>query len=247
MAGASAEGEVNHWPAFVDVLTTVIMVVTFLLVIMSAAVMVLSQKAVERFKANYEATHQKDYDKPKDVPETVVAEASKGKQRNAIRSPRDAEDGTSVAELGSVLMSEQAPNGQDRLTIRTRETPDTLKLAVKAEERPDDTKGVRVQTADVLLRVDFEPLAVRYDEDNTRLVNEFLSTRKQPGVTYEIWSWAPQTSSVSEAQRLAFYRAAMTRNLLIRAGIPGASIKTQVRIGDAAAKDGHNVRVVVKP
>ncbi|MCI1757364.1 MAG: hypothetical protein LKM31_17215 [Sphingobium sp.] len=46
MAGASSDGEVNHWPAFVDVLTTVIMVVTFLLVIMSAAVMVLSQRAV---------------------------------------------------------------------------------------------------------------------------------------------------------------------------------------------------------
>lgn len=39
MAGASADGKVNHWPASVDVLTTVIMVVTFLLVIMSAAVM----------------------------------------------------------------------------------------------------------------------------------------------------------------------------------------------------------------
>ena len=47
MAGASAEGEVNHWPAFVDVLTTVIMVVTFLLVIMSAAVMTLSQRAMD--------------------------------------------------------------------------------------------------------------------------------------------------------------------------------------------------------
>ena len=30
MAGASEDGEINVWPAFVDVLTTVIMVVTFL-------------------------------------------------------------------------------------------------------------------------------------------------------------------------------------------------------------------------
>lgn len=50
MAGASADGEVNHWPAFVDVLTTVIMVVTFLLVIMSAAVMQLSQRVIANFK-----------------------------------------------------------------------------------------------------------------------------------------------------------------------------------------------------
>jgi cell division protein FtsB len=50
MAGASADGEQNPWPAFVDVLTTVIMVVTFLLVIMSAAIMSLSQKIVQEVK-----------------------------------------------------------------------------------------------------------------------------------------------------------------------------------------------------
>ena len=58
MAGASSDGEVNHWPAFVDVLTTVIMVVTFLLVIMSSAVMVLSQRAMEKFKKAYAAQQQ---------------------------------------------------------------------------------------------------------------------------------------------------------------------------------------------
>ncbi|AUW59963.1 hypothetical protein C1T17_19690 [Sphingobium sp. SCG-1] len=62
MAGASAEGEVNHWPAFVDVLTTVIMVVTFLLVIMSAAVMVLSQRTLQTVKAQLEAKEHKTAD-----------------------------------------------------------------------------------------------------------------------------------------------------------------------------------------
>ena len=55
MAGASAEGEQNPWPAFVDVLTTVIMVVTFLLVIMSAAVMKLSESVVTEVKQTYNA------------------------------------------------------------------------------------------------------------------------------------------------------------------------------------------------
>ena len=58
MAGASADGEVNHWPAFVDVLTTVIMVVTFLLVIMSAAVMQLSQRVIANFKQQIRTTGQ---------------------------------------------------------------------------------------------------------------------------------------------------------------------------------------------
>lgn len=246
MAGASSEGEVNHWPAFVDVLTTVIMVVTFLLVIMSAAVMVLSQRTLENFKAQIEAKENKS----KDADESKAASASAnspGQQNNRILSPADAEAGTSVAELGSILKSETLINGQEKLTIRTRETPDTMKIKVKAFENADDTKGVEVKTADVLMRVDFDPMAVRYDEANSKQVLSFLNSRKQPGMKYEIWSFAPQTSSISEAQRLAFYRAAMTRNLLIQAGIKPADINTQVRVTDGSSKDGANVRVVLKP
>ncbi|HEX8420563.1 MAG TPA: hypothetical protein VF638_11195 [Sphingomonas sp.] len=245
MAGASAEGEVNHWPAFVDVLTTVIMVVTFLLVIMSAAVMVLSQRMLERAKAQYEQQHTKDAD-PATARDKLVAKG-KAHDTSRIASPADAADGSSIAELGSVLKSETPIDGQDRLTVRTRETPDTLRLAVKADEQAEDSKGVRVQASDVLLRVDFEPLAVRFDSDSEKKVKDFLASRTMTGAVYEIWSSAPQTSSVSEAQRLAFFRAALTRNLLIRAGIPGAEIKTKIRVTDPTSTDGHNVRVVVKP
>lgn len=253
MAGASADGEVNHWPAFVDVLTTVIMVVTFLLVIMSAAVMTLSQRAMEQFKKQLLAEEQHKFDQQmlaKDKAAGKAAQAtaggSPGQQANRIASP-DAETGSSVAELGSILKTETPVNGAERLTIRTRETPDTLKLKVKAMEQADNTKGVEVQTADVLMKLDFDPSAVNYDADSTGKVVAFLKGKARPGVKYEIWSYAPQTSSVSEAQRLAFYRAAMTRNILIKAGISPADILTQVRVTDATSKDGHNVRVVLKP
>lgn len=252
MAGASAEGEVNHWPAFVDVLTTVIMVVTFLLVIMSAAVMTLSQRAMEHFKKQLvaEELHKSDEKKLIETKSASAAERAKGgsegQQANRIVSP-DAETGTSVAELGSILKTETPVNGAEKLSIRTRETPDTLKLKVKALEESNNSKGVEVQTADVLMRVDFDPMAVSYDADNSAKVVAFLKGKARPGLKYEIWSFAPQTSSVSEAQRIAFYRAAMTRNILIKVGIAPADILTQVRVVDASSKDGHNVRVVLKP
>ncbi|MGV3770442.1 MAG: hypothetical protein ACO1NM_10470 [Sphingobium phenoxybenzoativorans] len=248
MAGASSEGEVNHWPAFVDVLTTVIMVVTFLLVIMSAAVMVLSQRTMEHFKKQIEAKEAlgKTGENSADAGAAGGATGgAPGQQNQTIRSP-DAETGSSVAELGSILKSDPV-NGAEKLTIRTRETPDTMKIAVKAMENADDTKGVEVKTADVLLRVDFEPMAVRYDDANAKQVTDFLKSKQRPGMKYEIWSFAPQASSISEAQRLAFYRAAMTRNLLIKAGINPSDVNTQVRVTDPSAKDGHNVRVVLKP
>ena len=242
MAGASADGEVNHWPAFVDVLTTVIMVVTFLLVIMSAAVMQLSQRVIANFKQQMiEQEHRQEKSGKDAKPVTCTPGAA------PVLSPRDAQAGTSVSELGAVLRSPTVTDGAERLSIRTRETPDTLKLQVKAEEQPDDAKGVEVKTADTLLKIGFAPNAATYDDANAARVISFIKSKARPGTKYEIWSFAPQTRSVSEAQRVAFYRAAMTRNLLLRAGLAPTDVTTQVRVSDAASPDGHMVRVVIKP
>ncbi|MBU6265908.1 MAG: hypothetical protein KGN34_00115 [Sphingomonadales bacterium] len=225
MAGASADGEVNHWPAFVDVLTTVIMVVTFMLVIMSAAVMMLSQRAIKRAEQQYMARQAAD---------------------PAAKAKRPAAPG-GVSQLGDVVKAAAPIAGSEPVSILTRETKDTLAIRVKSVEAAENTKGVEVSTSDTLLKVAFEPDAMRYDEDNQSRVLAFLKGKAAPGVTYEVWSFVPQTGSISEAQRLAFYRAAVTRNLLIRAGIAPGTILTQIRITDPRAPDGHMVRVVVKP
>ncbi|MBX9665110.1 hypothetical protein [Novosphingobium sp.] len=242
MAGASADGEVNHWPAFVDVLTTVIMVVTFLLVIMSAAVMQLSQRVIANLKQQMIQQEQQQKKPGKDGKPIACAPGAA-----PVLSPREAEAGTSVSELGAVLRSPTASDGAERLSIRTRDTPETLKLQIKAQEQPDDVRGVEVKTADTLLKIAFAPNAATYDEANSARVIGFLKGKARPGTKYEIWSFAPQTRSVSEAQRIAFYRAAMTRNLLLRAGLAPADVTTQIRVADAASPEGHMVRVVIKP
>lgn len=245
MAGASAEGEVNHWPAFVDVLTTVIMVVTFLLVIMSAAVMMLSQRAVEKARA---AAIAELTGKAPGLMKTKGAASTTGEGANRVSSPADAEEGTSIAQLGSILRSDNPPSTNERLTIRTRDTKDTLAVKVKAVEAPkDDAKGTEVTTAATLVKVAFEPNALTYDHESGNRIVAFLKAHPGADVKYEIWSFAPQTGSISEAQRMAFYRAALTRNLLVRAGIAPAQITTQTRITDPRSADGHMVRVVVKP
>lgn len=229
---ASAEGDGNHWPAFVDVLTAVIMVVIFLLVIMSGAVIMLSKRVVDQVRA--EAQARQHVQVAATVPDPIV-------------SPRQAEDGSSIAELGSVLRQERVVDGDQRLTIRTRETEDTEHVAVKAIEAPaQDNKGVAVRTADTLIDIAFEPVAIKYDEASEAQVVSFLRANPDPNAVYEIWSFTPQTASISEAQRLAFYRAVLTRNLLIRGGVPAARIQTQVRVTDPASGT-HNVRVVIKP
>lgn len=242
MAGASSDGEVNHWPAFVDVLTTVIMVVTFLLVIMSAAVMQLSQRVIANFKQQLEVQDATKQGTRKD-PDQPASKALATGQASPVNAP----DGTSVAELGDVLRSPTPVNGAERLTIRTRDTKDTLAIQVKAVEKADNTKGVEIKTADTLLKIAFAANASNFDDANSARVISFVKSKTSPSVKYEIWSFVPQTGSISEAERMAFYRAAMTRNLLVKAGISPGDILTQIRVTDPSAPDGHMVRVVVKP
>lgn len=79
-----------------------------------------------------------------------------------------------------MLRSPDAIDGAERLTIRTRETPDTLKLQVKAVEQADDTKGVEVKTADTLLKIAFAPTAVTYDDANSGRVVSFVKSKARP-------------------------------------------------------------------
>ena len=233
MAGASEDGEINVWPAFVDVLTTVIMVVTFLLVIMSAAVMSLSQRVIAQLEKKYAAKEQ-----------TAVAATPKAAAH--VPAPK-LPPGRTAFELGDALRSEVPVTAQDPLTIRTRDTKDTLQIAVKALEKPVSSTGSVVTTAATLLKIAFEPTAISYAPDDANKVLAFLRDHADENARYEIWSFAPQSGSISEAQRLAYYRAATTRNLLIRAGIAPANITTQARVNDPASPNDHLVRVVLKP
>jgi outer membrane protein OmpA-like peptidoglycan-associated protein len=243
VAGASSDGEVNHWPAFVDVLTTVIMVVTFLLVIMSAAVMVLSQRVVAQLKTSMAAELAASGKAEGAASDKSAAAAQQKSQGTQI----DAEKGTSVAELGDILRTQNPVTGRDELTIRTRESPDLLKVKVKAMEQPNATTGIEVKTADTLLQIDFEPTAIRYSADNTDAIVKFVEKHANDGMKFEIWALTPQDASLSEAQRIGFYRAAVTRNLLVKAGVKPSNIATQVRVTDLRSKEGHTVRVVIKP
>ncbi|NJS14129.1 MAG: hypothetical protein HC788_05315 [Sphingopyxis sp.] len=52
MGRRSGAAEENHWPGFVDVLSTIVMVVTFLLIIMAIALSVISQNVAKSFIAS---------------------------------------------------------------------------------------------------------------------------------------------------------------------------------------------------
>ncbi len=237
MAGASAEGEQNPWPAFVDVLTTVIMVVTFLLVIMSAAVMQASQAAID------------------EVRESVSAEAMEAAQRRIreleaqiAQMSMGGRDGSSAAAVRAVeLMQLERAEGDLRRQVASRSQDEEGRFIVESQQDEPVEGGELVQSADVLFTLEFEPEAVRVGTDIQEQAAALIQRANiAPGTIIEIWSEAPTTTTVSEAERLAYYRALVARNILIRAGIPATSITAQVRAIESA-EGNHAVRVIVKP
>ena len=248
---AEADEEVNPWPPVGDALSTVLMVVCFLLVIMSAAVMVLSQRIIAEFKAEViqraASDSQSSSQEVAQLQAQLAAAQAQIQQQNIIQSP-DAPQGQSQAQLSTVLRQERIVNARNELTIRTRETENTERVRVAALEEADETAGVEVTAADVLMRVDFEEKAVQFTDEATQQVKQFLQDRAKVGdAKIEIWSFVPQTGSMTEAQRKAFYRAVQTRNLLVKSGIDPKRISTQVRVTDPSDQEGHNVQVVLKP
>jgi hypothetical protein len=252
---SSAEGEINHWPGFVDALTTIIMVVTFLLIILGVAVFVMSKKIVEQVHQTEMRPVPDAKGLPQDIGELQRQLASAQQEIMALKrsnsdlkSPEDAEDGTSIAAQDDLLRQDEKVQGDTRLSIRTRKTDETLKLRVAAEEKPETQTGSDVRVAELLLDIDFEPEAVEFSEPSKLAIKEFLTTRaKEVGTgQIEIWSFAPSTTSVSETQRVAYYRALLMRNLLIERGIPATRIKAQVRVDDQTNR-GHTIKVVLKP
>jgi hypothetical protein len=239
MAGASAEGEQNPWPAFVDVLTTVIMVVTFLLVIMSAAVMQASQAAIDEIRESVSAEAM-------EIAQARIRELEA--QILQMTNGAGATDGTSAAALRAVELTQlQASEGDLRRAVASRSQTEEGRFVVQSEQDEPVEGGNIVQSADVLFTLEFDPEAVRV---GTAVQEQAMALIERadipPGAALEIWSEAPTTSTVSEAERLAYYRALVARNILIRAGIPATSITAQVRAIEAV-EGVHAVRVIVKP
>jgi hypothetical protein len=254
VSGASAEGEVNHWPGFVDALTTIIMVVTFLLIILGATVFILSKKIVEQVRAEKvtESLKKGETSDVKTLSEqlnTARAEIAALKRSvSPLQSPQDAEDGVSVADTDDFLRQEETVKGDTRLSIRTRATDNTKKMRVAAEEAPNAQTGSDVRTAELLLDIDFAPKALDYSPDAIAEIKSFLDDKPAmiKSAKFEIWSFAPGTASVSEAQRVAYYRALKMRNILIEKGVSASRISAQVRVDDQVNR-GHTVKVVLKP
>jgi len=243
-----AEEEANHWPGFVDALSTIVMVITFLLILLGLTLFIMMQKIQSSANASdaQQDTEQSDGPSPALVAQTTSKSASADLQK---QSSPEAPEGRSIPNKSDDLRQEEKIETQDKLTIITRKTEEKVRVKVISPERDTPDAPIVVTSAALSIEVTFSQDATRLDEQAAEQVDNALARKIARGETgqYEIRSIASsKVGSVSDAKRKAYYRALAMRNILLKRGVAANQIQTRVSMAQPGETDDR-VIVVRKP
>lgn len=269
----AAEAEENHWPGFVDALSTIVMVVTFLLIILAIAIFILSQSVAKSYidsqsqqtnMGGGDVNNSEPLDASSSEKGTVESEIVEGAaEAQTISEATAREDGNKSGggdavsvksefelNLGGVLMQEKATDNDTSLTVRSRDIQvEEERIAVASDEVPQETiESVQVKGSSSLITLEFDDVTTRIDEASAMRVQNFLHDNVDDRTgKIAVWSFAASTvGSISEAKRIAYYRGLSARNELMKNGFTTDQIEVHVRVGDT--DDTKNlVRIILVP
>jgi hypothetical protein len=203
----------NYWPGYVDALTSMVQVLAFVMMMLAMAVFVLSQsvskKAVEAIAAAVNAEVKPNSD-IKQMTQAVIAKLEN------LRGSTSAEPDTKPAG------PKEAP------------TPDEQKIAamrVNAPRSQPRTAPIEPKPDAPRLTVEFDGGSYRIDEPRARSVAKFVDeqavTDKSKPIVVNAFAYTGE-GAISEARRLAYYRAMMARKQLIDAKVKPENIRINV-------------------
>lgn len=236
MARRQVEQE-DPWAGFVDVLSNVVMVVTFLVIILGIAMFAMAQQLGQKIAEDILKAEQ-------------TRKQLEEMQRSQLMSDGDAgSSGVSQAQLERALLQQDEVVGDTDLTVRSRRIDDTEELTIAAtEEKVGDQEGVLVESSESLLKLTYQKGFFKLDEPTEAQVRAFLVNNVE-GVDALLELRAFATSnigSVSEARRIAYYRAMSIRTYLIEQGVDPSKLKLVIRESDTP-EHANSVWVFAKP
>lgn len=266
MAGSSGGEEENYWPGYVDALTTMTMVMTFIMMVLGVVVFSLSQNTAKNLltavaKAAKIDPSEINSQDSKDLEKTILQVlAGRTQQQLAVpartqtpseaRKPeaQAAQTGAVVAEDTTLTRVAPLPAPAEQKAPETRLLDDHT-----ARDMTEHAKGGEIAQGEVpkgerQLRVVFRNGAVQIEADTANGITDYVKANQDAG-NFQIVSLAvrgvavPAGESATESRRRAYYRALLVRQQLLSAGIPAARIDIEVRDGTAA--DGSDTVKVI--
>jgi hypothetical protein len=234
MSHGSDEGD-NYWPGYVDALTSMVQVLAFVMMMLALAVFVLSQsvskKAVEAIAQAINADVKPNSD-IKQMTQAVLDQLQRMKPTQAKKPPAEAAP-SSAAAPADAASDPRAEKPAGMRFIGTRS---------QAGQAPDQTRPDAPR-----ISVNFEDRSFKFAPENAQLLTRFVGDNKVVEGTQTViinaYSYS-EDGALSEARRLAYYRAMTTRKQLVDEKVRPDRIRINVQ--DTTDKEkGATVEMIV--
>jgi hypothetical protein len=248
--GNSSEDE-NYWPGFVDALTVMTMVLTFVMMVLGLVVFSLSQNT-SRAQLDRIASAAKIDVSPSTPVEQVhrlIVDALARRGGGPEDAPKDASNQggglipSPPRDAAAMRPARDPARGEvDAIDVASGARPSESRIASLADT-PVVAQGLRrTERAEAEFTVIFQPRSFRLDDPARAEVDAFARAIDRAGA-FEIRAFASTgDGAVSEARRVAYYRAMVLRQRLVDAGVPAARIR--VRVDDQGRPvDAEAVRI----
>lgn len=212
--------EENHWPGYVDALTTMTMMLIFIMTILAIAIFGLSQNVSRGM-----------VEKIAKVVDLDVADPQEATEKLAERVVQRLE-----------TLSRETDVAQKTAPLRDTAEPEHKVASSEASPRPAESKDIRVERTQAFMTVNFQKRATGIDAEASERIKGALNDERSGQRIIEMRAYASRETSVSDARRVAFYRLLNLRTELVRMGISPDRIKA--RIEDTPSPDnGDLVRI----
>jgi hypothetical protein len=219
---ANTDNQENHWPGYVDALTTMTMVLTFVMMVLGISIFSLSQNVSRTLIEKVAKAAKVESESPTESSEDLVARIVDRIDQLAPVPP--------VAEAAQ-RPAPQASGFPSASASTTREERIVSEAEAAPEPAPQDA---RLTIESGQLRIVFKPRATQIDDAaRERLVAHFKSipeveSRGRIEIRAGLDSANP---AVSDARRVAFYRAMRLRSEVIARGVAADRILLKIEPG----------------
>jgi 3-polyprenyl-4-hydroxybenzoate decarboxylase len=234
MSHSSEEGE-NYWPGYVDALTSMVQVLAFVMMMLAMAVFVLSQsvskKAVEAIAKAVNAEVKPNAD-IKQLTQSIVEQVDRLRASPPSGAVTDKTPNVkpSQAEAGAASSAERA----NTMRINGGQS----QPSPSAPDVPPDAPRMTVTFADRSFRIEAEQ-----SQSVAKFIDENQGTATGRTIVIHAYAYSGE-GAISEARRLAYYRAMMARKQLVDAKIRPENIR--IGVNDTADKaKGLTVELIV--
>lgn len=236
MSHGSEEGE-NYWPGYVDALTSMVQVLAFVMMMLAMAVFVLSQsvskRAVEAIAKAVNAEVKPNQD-IKQLTQAVVEQIDR--LRKSIPAPDAAKPDQTPAAKSTPTAETTRPDADRPAAMR-----------INGGQAQPSQAAIEVPPDAPRLTVGFGDKSFRIEGDQAQSIAGFIDDNKlaanKQTIVVNAYAFSGE-GAISEARRLAYYRAMMARKQLVEAKIKPENIR--ISVNDTTDKGrGLTVELIV--